>query len=220
MSHRTRPPRSTTSVVPAERVPTAGGEGAPVSPDAVSRRAATAAAAGDRRALATLLDLHGGRVLAVCRRLAGDEHEAEDLCQEVFVKLIAVLGRYDASRPFLPWLLRVTTNVCLNHLRSRRRRPAASLDAWMSDASPPVDPDAPRPPEQAATLERRDKLSLARARLGAEAQALLALRYEGGLGHAEIAEALGGIPVGTVKVRLHRARKALIHHLRAEGVVE
>src|SRR5581483_8239453 len=81
-----------------------------------------------------LVDRHGGRVLAVATRIAGDRARAEDLCQDVWVHLLRVLPRYDASRPFRPWLVHVAANLCRNRVRGERRRPAASLDAIEEEA--------------------------------------------------------------------------------------
>jgi RNA polymerase sigma-70 factor (ECF subfamily) len=170
---------------------------------------AARAAAGDHDAFARLLDRHGGRVLAVATRIAGDRTLAEDLCQEVWVHLLRVLPKYDSARPFAPWLLSVAANLCRNRVRGERRRPARSLAAAEGDAGEFVaSPDAP----PGARIERDETARIVRAARDAlppSYRTILALRYEGDLSHEEIAEALGGLPIGTVKNRLHRAREAL-----------
>lgn len=175
---------------------------------------AVQAAAGDHDAFTALLDRHGGRVLAVATRIAGNRGSAEDLCQEVWIHLLRVLPRYDPGRPFVPWLLRVAANLCRNRARDARRRPAASLDA-LADAGCDVAAPTEAPGRRLESEETADAVRAARDALPPSYRAILALRYEGGLSHEEIAEALGGLPVGTVKNRLHRAREALALRLGA-----
>jgi len=176
---------------------------------------AARAAAGEEGAFAELLDRHGGRVLAVATRIAGDRTLAEDLCQDVWIHLLRVLPKYDAKRPFLPWLLHVAANLCRNRVRGERRRPAQSLDALTAEAGEFVSSkDAPAD----ARIERDEIARIVRAARDAlppSYRTILALRYEGDLSHEEIARALGGLPIGTVKNRLHRAREALALRLDA-----
>jgi RNA polymerase sigma-70 factor (ECF subfamily) len=174
---------------------------------------AARAAAGDHGAFAELLDRHGGRVLAVATRIAGNRTPAEDLCQEVWVHLLRVLPKYDPSRPFVPWLLHVAANLCRNRVRGERRRPAQSLEA-IEDGAGEFVASTDAPPD--ARIERDETARIvrsARDALPSSYRTILALRYEGDLSHEEIAEALGGLPIGTVKNRLHRAREALAMRL-------
>lgn len=175
---------------------------------------AVRAAAGHADAFEALVDRHGGRVKAAALRIAGGRRAlAEDLTQEVFLHLLRVLPRYDASRPFAPWLFQVALNVCRNRVRSERRRPAASLDAWTEATGSNV-LAREAPPDAGA--ERDDdlrRLRAARDALPAAYREILALHYEAGLPYESIAAALGGVPLGTVKNRLHRARAALAARL-------
>jgi RNA polymerase sigma-70 factor (ECF subfamily) len=170
---------------------------------------AVKAAAGDHGAFAELLDRHGGRVLAVAARITRDRNLAEDLCQDVWLHLLRVLPRYDPARPFLPWLLHVAANLCRNRVRGERRRPAGSLDALAADGGEFAGASVPAPGDKAERDEIAAIVRAARDRLPESYRSILALRYEGDLSHEEIAEALGGLPIGTVKNRLHRAREAL-----------
>lgn len=211
------PDAPTGATAPGRRSAQVGDVGPDASPqadDAADRATAVAAAEGDRAAFGRILDTHGARVLAVCRRMARDEHQAEDLCQDVFVHLFHALPKYDRSRAFRPWLMRVAANACLNRLRAERRRPALSLDAHRA-AGAPLPADGREGPEaMAAKRELFERIHRERSALPDEDRLLLALRYDAGLGHKEISESLGGIPLGTVKVRLHRARKVLAGRLR------
>lgn len=171
---------------------------------------AVSAAAGDHGAFTRLIDRHGGRVLAVATRIAGgDRTLAEDLCQDVWVHLLRALPKYDPERPFVPWLLQVTANLCRNRVRGERRRPAASLDAITESAGDAIPGGAAGPGERAEREEIARIVRAARDRLPESYRSILALRYEGDLSHEEISEALRGLPIGTVKNRLHRAREAL-----------
>ena len=176
---------------------------------------AALAAAGDHGAFSELLDRHGGRVLAVATRIAGDRTLADDLCQDVWIHLLRVLPKYDAARPFVPWLLQVTANLCRNRVRGERRRPARSLDALTEEGGGFAASDDA---SVGARLERDETSRIVRAARDAlppSYRTILALRYEGDLSHEQIAEALGGLPIGTVKNRLHRAREALALRLDA-----
>lgn len=175
---------------------------------------AARAAAGQADAFEALVDRYGGRVRAAALRIAGGRRTlADDLTQEVFLHLLRVLPRYDRSRPFAPWLFEVAANLCRNKVRGERRRPAVSLDALVeASGDEPAGPD----PEPCAAAERNDELRRlreARDALPPAYRTILALHYEAGLSYEEVGRALGGLPLGTVKNRLHRARAALAARL-------
>jgi len=176
---------------------------------------AVRAAAGDHGAFEALVDRHGGRVLAVALRIAGgDRARAEDLCQEVFLHLLGVLARYDPGRPFRPWLMRVAANLCRNRMRGERRRPATSLDALREEAGDCLPAAATQEPGvEVERAEEAARVQAARDALPASYRTILAMHYEAGLSYEEIQEALGGLPLGTVKNRLFRARAALARRL-------
>jgi len=177
---------------------------------------AARAAAGDHGAFEELLKRHGGRVLAVATRIAGERSRGEDFCQEVFLHLLRVLPRFDPSRPFQPWLMRVTTNVCRNRVRALRRRPAVSLDA-VREAAGEIPSAAPDPAALAEAADLGARVRRERDALSPAYREVLALRYEAGLSLDRIAEILGGVPLGTVKNRLFRARAALAQRLQDIG---
>jgi RNA polymerase sigma-70 factor (ECF subfamily) len=172
---------------------------------------AVRAAAGDRAAFEALVDRFGGRVRALALRMTGGNGAwADDLTQELFVHLLRVLPRYDAARPFAPWLFQVGANLFRNRMRDERRRPHVSLDA-LADGPVPFEfaGTAEDPATAAARNDDARRIRAARDGLPAAYREILSLRYEAGLSHEEISEALGGLPVGTVKNRLFRARAAL-----------
>jgi len=182
---------------------------------------AARAAAGHADAFESLVDRYGGRVRALALRIAGGRRSsADDLTQEVFLHLLRVLPRYDRSRPFAPWLFEVAANLCRNKVRGERRRPAVSLDAVVEARG---DEPLGASEDPGATAERSDelrRLRAARDALPSSYRTILAMHYEAGLSYEEIARALGALPLGTVKNRLHRARAALAARLglgRPEG---
>jgi RNA polymerase sigma-70 factor (ECF subfamily) len=139
-------------------------------------------------------------------RMLRSRDEADDACQEVFLRIHRSFDTYDPTRPLAPWVGRITYNVCLRRLGKVSRKKSLTTDpeeiARVSDAG------NPGPELQAAGKEAQALLEEALARLSAQDQALVDLRYREGLSDAEVAEATG-IPVGTVKTRLHRARGKL-----------
>jgi RNA polymerase sigma-70 factor (ECF subfamily) len=133
-----------------------------------------------------------------------DEADAQDVAQEAFVRAYRSLGRFDASQPFRPWLLRIVTNLALNNRRSFRRR-REMQERYQRDAAT-VDSQSP-----VASAERAEEARVvwdAVARLEPRDQTLVYLRYFLDASEAEAAAAIGR-PVGTVKSRLHRALRRL-----------
>lgn len=155
---------------------------------------------GDQDAFAQLYRLHGGRVYALCLRMAGDAVEARRLTQDVFVRAWERLRLFRAESAFATWLHRLAVNVVLADRRAagrRVRRVVTATDAPSHDGVT----------RQEWSPERLD-LERAIARLPPGARAVFVLYDIEGYDHAEIA-ALTGIAVGTSKAQLHRARRLL-----------
>lgn len=133
--------------------------------------------------------------------VGGSTGEAEDACQEAFVKAFYALDRFRADAPFRPWLLAIVANEARNRLRSASRRAGLALrvaeDRLSGDA-------APSPEAAALAGEDAAELLDALARLGEADRLVIAYRYFFELTEAEMAEALG-CARGTVKSRLSRA---------------
>ena len=161
---------------------------------------AARAAHGDREAFEQLVHRFQRRIYGFAYRYVRDPDEAEDLVQEVFLRLYRKLGRFDPRRPFEPWLWRVAANVCANYLDKHRPRPEAlEGDPDLGTASPPA-------------LLEETRLGAALTRLPPAYRLLLALHYQADMPLAEIAETLGATEA-TVKSRLYRARTQLQHAL-------
>ena len=160
-----------------------------------------AAQSGDRAALDTLLRRHLDLIHAVCSRLAGNPADAADATQEALIAIVRGLPRFDRRAAPRTWMYRVATNACLDELRRRGRRPRLGLDDAMAerpDPSPPVD----------RSVTDRLTLDDALARLPEEFRVAVVLRDVHGMDYAQIAEVLQ-IPIGTVRSRIARGRKAL-----------
>lgn len=193
-----------------------------MDPDAVLLERARG---GDRVALGALLTEHEAMLFAVCLRTLGDRETARDITQDTLVKAIQSLEFFDGRSRFSTWITRIAINACLSHLRKQRLRKHASLDApagrgsgrggfsgssgsggsGISQTLHSMEPEPGSRIEQEETLECLDR---AMARIDPEQRVLLSLRDVRGLDYARIADALG-VPVGTVKSRLFRARAAL-----------
>ena len=158
--------------------------------------------AGDMAALGELFAAHGDLVYRTAVRLTGGTADAEDVTQELFVRLPAALRGFTGGRAsFVGWIRRVAVREALMHLRSGRRRREVSVDGV------------------AALVAREDhaldRLSIERAlaRLSDEHRTVFLLKEVEGFAHTEIAELLG-ISVANSEVRLHRARRQLRDLLR------
>lgn len=149
---------------------------------------------------------HRTRALAIARRILGDAEEAEDVVQEVFVRLCRGLGRFDGKAAYSTWLYRVMVNSSINTLRARRRRERLS-----QVGSPPVTPE-----EQAIGSEMSSQLESALREVSERHRQVLWLREVRGLSYPEIAGLLR-IPEGTVKSALNRGRSQLQDILRERG---
>lgn len=147
---------------------------------------------GSRDAAATLFARHWARARRAALAVTGSDAAADDVAQDAFERAFAGLSRFDASRPFGPWLHRIVVNRAIDLARRDRRlvrldhAPPEALAAWEADAS--GDP---------AVLE-------ALAALSPERRAVIVLRHLLDYRPPEIAEILG-VPVGTVNSRLGRA---------------
>jgi RNA polymerase sigma-70 factor (ECF subfamily) len=172
-----------------------------VEPSPTDDELVAAAQSGDRAALDTLLRRHLDLIHAVCARLAGNPADAADATQEALIAIVRGLPRFDLRAAPRTWMYRVATNACLDELRRRGRRPRLGLDdalAERPDPAPPVD----------RSVTDRLTLDEALARLSEEFRVAVVLRDVHGLDYAQIAEVLQ-IPIGTVRSRIARGRKAL-----------
>lgn len=171
-------------------------------PDEVLRLIA-AWKAGDGAALGRLLKGFENRVYATCWRITGKHDDALDMAQQTFINAMKHLDDYDGRAQFGTWLYRICTNACISHLRRERvRRHEGPESMSFTTGSEPLPESSVQSAEVNATLHQ------ALDSMDPELRTLLVLRDGQGLDYAEIAHVLG-VPVGTVKSRLFRARAAL-----------
>jgi RNA polymerase sigma-70 factor (ECF subfamily) len=168
---------------------------------------------GSQAAYRELVRRYQGPVLNLVAQMVRERAEAEDLTQEVFVKVFARLRTYDTTRRFASWVFKIAHNHTIDHLR-RVRPETLSL----SDGEHPELPAAAlaSPQELVERTMLADDLVTAIKRLRVEYREVIQLRYHEDLSVEEIAEVLA-VPEGTVKTYLHRARKQLAEDMVARG---
>ena len=156
---------------------------------------------------------HSAQVYRLAYRLTGNQYDAEDLTQDVFVKAWQALPGWRPEARFSTWLLQIARNAALDQLRRRRVVQFAPLDDGMDVAD-----TAPGPEARYASRQRQALLENALQQIAAEHREILLLREIEDLSYAELAAVLG-IAEGTVKSRLARARAALLQHFRPHAGV-
>ena len=162
---------------------------------------------GDDVAWEALLQAHTRRIYNLCYRFTGRYEDAEDLSQEVFIKVFRTLSSYEPLRgKFATWINRITRNHLVDHYRrTRKDRATSTLDDQMPIADPSWEG---RPASQLESRERREKLQEGLNRLSPDLREAVILRDLQDLDYAEIAQILD-IPEGTVKSRINRGRLEL-----------
>ncbi len=163
---------------------------------------------GDSVACRELVGRFQTDVFAVCQRLLAHSHDAEDVTQEVFIRVFRSLARWDDARPLRPWVLGIAVNRCRTWIGRRASRP--ELADYLHET-----PDH-RPADD--STEMRAEIRAAVDALREEYREVFVLFHEHGQSYEEIA-AVVERPVGTVKTWLHRARLELLDHLRTRGLV-
>jgi RNA polymerase sigma-70 factor, ECF subfamily len=168
---------------------------------------------GEVDALETLVRLYHNRAGRVAYLIVRDHAVAEDLAQGAFVRAYERIGQFDTTRPFGPWFMRIVVNDAIGAARGRERR--TSYEArdvgtpmeWLADP-------AAGPHELAEEAEERRRVWAALEKLPPAQRAAIVQRYYLGMSEAEMAEG-GGHPPGTIKSRLHAARRRLSKLLHA-----
>lgn len=149
-----------------------------------------------------------GMVYRLCLGLLRNASDAQDAAQDAMLRAYRAMPGFRGGSGFATWLYRIARNTCLDVLKSARvRNERASLDA-LSDAGFDPAADGPAPDALYEQAARQAALREAIAALPDDMQALLALRYGEGYGYEQLAAALG-VPEGTVKSRLNRAKERL-----------
>lgn len=171
------------------------------------------AADGDRAAFRALVERHRGLVYRVAFQYAGNHHDADDIAQDVFLKVYRSLPGFRRDAQFTSWLYRIAMNACIDH--GRRRQPAGVPIDAAADAERTweVVADDPPPDARAYAVELKQAIHSAVDRLPPQQRVIFTMRHFEGMKLCDIAEFLG-VAEGTVKRQLHAAVHRLRHALR------
>jgi RNA polymerase sigma-70 factor, ECF subfamily len=163
---------------------------------------------GDDVAFTELVDLDGDRCYAIAYRILRDAERAQDAVQQAFLLAWRELPRLRDAERFDVWLHRLVVNACYEEFRRYRR--------WSTNVRTlPI--DGPGGPDETVSIDDRDALEQAFRRLSPEHRAVVVLHHHAGFPLASIAE-IAGIPLGTVKSRLHYATRILRETLDVDRV--
>ena len=168
-----------------------------------TRLAVARAKEGDQDALRFLYVSYSHNIYGYVRSIVRDDHEAEDVTQHVFAKLMTTLVKYDdRGVPFFAWLLRLARNVAIDHLRANRLTPTETV----------LDPDS----SSGIDLDQSETVRAALATLPDEQREVVVLRHLVGLTPGEIADRMGRSE-GSIHGLHHRGRRALQRELALNG---
>ncbi len=172
----------------------------------------TAYLAGEIRSFDAIVERYQGRLLNFVYRIVSDRERAEDLVQEVFIRVHRHLARFDRSKKFSTWIYTIASNLAKNELRNRSRNPLVlftSITQGWDDEERPLefeDPNA-RPDDQFRKRHVREMVEDSVAKLPEHHREVFVLRELEGRSYEEIAE-ITHCNLGTVKSRLNRARNS------------
>ncbi|GAB2700538.1 RNA polymerase sigma factor SigW [Paenibacillus thermoaerophilus] len=188
----------------------------------VEARLVRLAREGEREAFAELVGLYQDKLYHLAYRMLYQAQEAEDIVQETFLRVYANLHRYDETQKFSTWIFRIATNLCIDRIRKRKAN--FSLDAELSDGEGSdwyamLPGDEPTPESRLMLTETQEQIRSAIDGLPEKYRAIVILRYLHDLSLQEIGEIMG-MPVTTIKTRVHRGREALRNKLELSDFVE
>lgn len=166
---------------------------------------------GDRTALNRLFQIYEGKVYGLCYRITGHREDALDLSQEVLIRAMRGLPSFDSSRPFFPWLKKIAVNTCLNHLRRNDKLflcTEGDIEAAAREGQSVY--------QAVEDAELRDTVQKCLNSLPPAMRVLMVLRHYESLSYQEMADTTG-LPLGTVKTNLHRARDIMKRKLAGTG---
>ncbi len=190
-------------------------------PQALNPKLVERAVRGDQAALCQLLQTSQHRLYNVVLRMIGHRDDAAEVTQDTLLKIIEHIGDFKGKSDITTWMTRIAMNAAFSHLRKQRLRRTVSLDHAATDPIGRVgrdqlsplrdqltDPREPNPAIRVQQEEQQQQLTAALARLQDDLRAIIVLRDIDQMEYQQIAEVMG-IPIGTVKSRLFRARLAL-----------
>jgi RNA polymerase sigma-70 factor (ECF subfamily) len=168
--------------------------------------------AGDQVAWEQIVKQYWRKVFNVAYKFVGKHDEAEDLAQDIFLKIFKSLDTFDRRANFQTWLISISRNLCIDHYRSvRKERETIDRDVDTGELAPPAGEPGP-----VAALEQRDRVLLLKQAMAALPETLrtaVLMRDIQELSYQEIADRLR-LPEGTVKSRINRGRTELARQIR------
>jgi RNA polymerase sigma-70 factor (ECF subfamily) len=167
------------------------------------------AAGGDSSAFQALVERHRSMVYRVAYQFAGNHHDAEDIAQDVFIKVYRSLDRFRQDAQLTSWMYRIVMNACIDHRRRQRPAIAAPFGEEAEQRMLNTPEETPGPEDRAYAGELGQVLESEIGRLPNGQRIVFVMRHHQGMKLCEIAEALG-LAEGTVKRQLHAA----VHRLR------
>ncbi len=176
------------------------------------------AKAGDDEAFTLLVKAYQDRVYSLAYYVTKNHHDAEDVAQEVFVKLWRALPSYRGDTPDA-WVMKIAKNACLDHIKQKKRVEPLEYEVDGESVERPI-PDTDvqsNPPDAAVQAEQRQAVAKAMLQLSDEHREILTLRYMDGLSYEQLQEVLD-VGMGTVKSRLSRAKKSLQNILKSGNI--
>jgi RNA polymerase sigma-70 factor (ECF subfamily) len=174
----------------------------------------------DSAAFETLVEIYSPRLYGYFYRLTGRREDAEDLLQEVFVRVVRMIGRYEHENRFDAWLFRIATNLVRDRVRRRRRAAGVESSGGQQD-EPGVleevpDEEVDQPDDVMQTAEQVDRMQRVLRQLPAAEREVILLRHFSQMSFKEVAEAMG-TPLGTALARAHRGLAKLRRLMEEEA---
>ncbi len=181
------------------------------------------AKSGDKEALEQLISRNERRIYNYIYKLTGDPHDAADLTQETFLRVCTSIRYFRGEASFVSWLYKIASNVCVDRARRRTRKRTLSIDAPLTledgECAWVLRDDSPEPDVIAESTEVREFVRRGIAALPVDYRTVVVLHDLQDLSYREIADVVG-CPIGTVKSRLNRGRRALKQGLMGRGARE
>jgi RNA polymerase sigma-70 factor (ECF subfamily) len=198
---------------------------APVSADFVQdfgsvtdRDLVSRAVAGADASFEELVKRYQRPISAYVYRMVGDYESALDLTQEIFIKIYGSLERYRPEFKFSTWIYKIAHNCAVDHLRRNATREQSIVTGPEGDHFElPLESSRPSPEQESETKERRSEIEAVVRRLPENYRELIILRHSQDLTYEEIVE-VTGLPLGTVKNRLFRAREIMREQFVEKGI--
>ena len=190
----------------------------PMNEENIDEELIAAFKGGDPEALGLLMERHKAAVYGYLLRLTGRHEAAEDIFQEVFLKLVRSPAAYGERQKFRAWLFTVARNAAMDHFRRETSRGEVPLEGEEGRPGPGDRAVSPEPGPEQAALDKAsgEQIAAALARLSPDQREVFYLRHYSGLSFKEIAEMLA-LPIGTVLARMSRAAAQLRKKLEGEA---